>query len=58
MTLDLKELECDMNTDLPNIGAKKRSGGRSARQALRTAPLAKELLPCLLYTSPSPRDRG
>ena len=23
MTLDLKELECDMNTDLPNKGAKK-----------------------------------
>ena len=45
MTLDLKELECDMNTDLPNIGAKKRSGGRSARQALRSAPLAKELRP-------------
>ena len=45
MTLDLKELECDMNTHLPNIGAKKRSGGRSARQALRSAPLAKELRP-------------
>ncbi len=45
MTLDLKELECDMNTDLPNKGAKKRSGGRSARQALRSAPLAKELRP-------------
>ena len=70
----------------------RRAGGRAARQALRSAPLAEDLRPvragmdgglyrplsdadvlrihqaalqameqigfCLLYTSPSPRDRG
>ena len=34
-----------MKTDLPNKETNKRSGGRSARQALRSAPLPKELRP-------------
>ena len=34
-----------MTIDVPNKEINKRSGGRSARQALRSAPLAKELRP-------------
>ena len=34
-----------MRTDLPNKETNRRSGGRSARQALRAAPLPKELRP-------------